>query len=216
MHRIIELSLPINYWFNLMSRNLTVCLFLSVVSGSASCSESRDLVAESERLGVEAASDSATQTVTQWSATASPGATGGSIQLEPGIAAIYAVKFVSGKASLSAAAVLRGEPGWVAQGIDSSSDLGNLVHAGIGATLGTHSVVFDPIATQLWIDDNQSLPVATNNVLMFQVAPRPDKPLRLTGQRYLDPALGSIPSQGYSQLLKERLRAKLMPLISAN
>lgn len=137
------------------------------------------------------------------------GTLGGALQLAPDRAAIYAVEFSRGQATLLAAAILQGEPGWQTRTATAGSPLRELSHVGIGATLGSHSLVFDPSAEQLWIDDNLSQPMAAHNVIVFEVPADAGQPLEMVDQKRIDPDLGSIPIQGFNQLIKERVRGKL-------
>ena len=155
--------------------------------------------------------------ITQADTLAGEGAIGGAMRLSEEVSVIYGIEYADGQAVMSAVTVLRGAPGW--QDRANRSTAGKvarsrkLTHVGIGASAGSHSAVFDPATKQLWIDDNQVMPLRRNNVVVFQVPDQPDQPLVLIGQERIDPALGAVPAQGHTKVLQQRLRAKLVEFV---
>ena len=118
---------------------------------------------------------------------AGAGALGGAMRLSAEVTVIYGIEYADGQAVMSSATVLRGTPGW--QDRANRSTAGKitrsrkLTHVGIGGSAGSHSAVFDPATKQLWIDDNQVMPLRRNNVVLFKVPDEPEQPLVLIGQQ---------------------------------
>lgn len=217
--RIIARSSLISYWlkqqpFGGSGRQVRcVCLCLALVS--VGCGESNSTAGE-DSLQLIAPEPIARQTPVQAPALTSQsrGSLGGTLELSPDSTAIYGVEYAGGQATLRAAAILQGTHGWQDRTLvpNGGTKRQTLNHVGIGASVGSHSVVFDPAADQLWIDDTQAMPLGEHNVWVFQVPDEPSAALALTSQQHTDPSLGSVPAQGFTQLMKERIRAKLEAL----
>jgi len=213
--RIIARSSLINYWHKQQPLGIhgrrVRCVGLLFALFSAGCDESTS-PASKDSLRAHAPEPIAQQAPVL--TTQSRGSLGGTLQLAPGITAIYGVEYAGGKARLRAAAVLRGAQGWQDRTLvpTGGTKRQSLKHVGIGASVGSHSVVFDPAADQLWIDDKQAMPLGDDNVWVFQVPEEPSAALALASQQHTDPSLGSVPAQGLTRLMKERVRVKLNAL----